>query len=341
VRFGVFDHVDRSVEDLGQQYADRLRLAEAYDRAGFHALHVAEHHGTPLGLAPSPSVYLAAVAQRTARLRLGPLVYTLALHHPVRLVEEICMLDALSGGRLELGVGRGISPIELRMLGVDPDEAPGLFAERLQIVLRGLTSERLTFEGEHHVLRDVPMELRPVQRPHPPLWYGLAQPESVPRVAALGMNAVCNGSAERTRAITDAYRAEWARLGNPPDSLPLLGRSHHVVVADTDAEALGLLRPAYREWFASLDHLWRAHGVRVPLGLPGDPDEAVAAGVAIAGSPSTVRDRLLDETARAGVSYVLARFAFGALPVEASLRSVELFEREIVPAFAGMIARQS
>src|SRR5688500_9260753 len=116
MRFGVFDHMDRSVEDLERQYADRLRLAEAYDRAGLHALHVAEHHGTPRGLAPSPSVYLAAVAQRTKRLRLGPLVYTLALHHPVRLIEEICMLDALSGGRLELGVGRGISPIELGML---------------------------------------------------------------------------------------------------------------------------------------------------------------------------------------------------------------------------------
>ena len=85
MRFGVFDHVDRSVEDLGQQYADRLRLAEAYDRAGLHALHIAEHHGTPLGLAPSPSVFLAAVAQRTTRLRLGPLVYTLARHDPVRL----------------------------------------------------------------------------------------------------------------------------------------------------------------------------------------------------------------------------------------------------------------
>jgi alkanesulfonate monooxygenase SsuD/methylene tetrahydromethanopterin reductase-like flavin-dependent oxidoreductase (luciferase family) len=74
MRFGVFDHMDRSVGDLARQYEDRLVLAEAYDRAGFHAYHLAEHHGTPLGLAPSPSVFLAAVAQRTSRLRLGPLV---------------------------------------------------------------------------------------------------------------------------------------------------------------------------------------------------------------------------------------------------------------------------
>jgi alkanesulfonate monooxygenase SsuD/methylene tetrahydromethanopterin reductase-like flavin-dependent oxidoreductase (luciferase family) len=339
MRFGVFDHMDRSVPDLTRQYEDRLVLAEAYDRAGFYAYHLAEHHGTPLGLAPSPSVFLAAVAQRTTRLRLGPLVYTLALYNPVRLIEEVCMLDALSGGRLELGVGRGISPIELRMLGADPDEAQSMYAERLEILLRGLTSERLDFEGEHHVLHDVPMELRPVQRPHPPLWYGLGRLASVPRVAREGMNAVCNDTAAGVRAITDAYRAAWTEAGRAAEDLPLLGRSHHLVIADSDDEALGLLRPAYREWFASLDFLWKAHGVRVPLPLPDDPDEALANGYCVAGSASTVRERLLDECDRAGVNYLLGRFAFGGLPLEASLRSVELFAREVAPAFGSrMIA---
>jgi alkanesulfonate monooxygenase SsuD/methylene tetrahydromethanopterin reductase-like flavin-dependent oxidoreductase (luciferase family) len=333
VRFGVFDHMDRSVEDLARQYADRLTLVEAYDRAGLYAYHLAEHHATPLGLAPSPSVFLAAVAQRTSRLRLGPLVYTLSLYDPLRLIDEVCMLDALSGGRLELGVGRGISPIELKLMGIDPDEAPSLYAERLQILLRGLGSEQLDFEGEHHVLHGVPMELRPVQRPHPPLWYGLGRVESAARVARAAMNAVCNGPADRVRPVTDAYRAAWRDLGRAEEDLPLLGRGHHVVVADTDAEAMELLRPAYRQWFASLDHLWRVHGVRVPLPMPEDPDEAVRAGICVAGSASTVRDQLLDECDRAGVTYLLARFAFGALPVEASLRSVELFAAEIVPAF--------
>jgi alkanesulfonate monooxygenase SsuD/methylene tetrahydromethanopterin reductase-like flavin-dependent oxidoreductase (luciferase family) len=332
--FGVFDHMDRSVGDLARQYEDRLLLGEAYDRAGLHAYHLAEHHGTPLGLAPSPSVFLAALAQRTTRLRLGPLVYTLALHDPMRLLEEVCMLDALSGGRLELGVGRGISPIELRLLGVDPDEAPSLFAERLEILLRGLAQERLTFEGEHHVYRDVPVEVRPVQRPHPPLWYGLGRTASVPRVARSGMHAVCSGTAEGVREITDAYRAAWAQDGRAAEDLPLLGRSYHLVVADTDAEALDLLRPAYVAWFASLDHLWRAHGTRVPLPMPQDPDEALAAGICVAGSPSAVRERLLDESARAGITYVLARMAFGDLPPEASLRSLALLEAEVMPAFA-------
>src|SRR6516165_6540793 len=112
MKFGVFDHMDNSGVTLGQQIEERLRLIEAYDRGGFYAYHLAEHHGTPLGLAPSPSVFLAAVAQRTKRLRFGPLVYSLPLYHPVRLIEEICMLDQMSGGRFELGVGRGVSPFE-------------------------------------------------------------------------------------------------------------------------------------------------------------------------------------------------------------------------------------
>ena len=111
--FGIFDHLDRGPVPLRTYYEDRLKLIEGYDRAGFYAYHVAEHHSTPLGMAPSPNVFLAAVAQRTRRLRFGPLVYALPLYHPLRLVEEICMLDQMSGGRPELGFGRGSSPLEL------------------------------------------------------------------------------------------------------------------------------------------------------------------------------------------------------------------------------------
>src|SRR5215469_5396519 len=97
-KFGVFDHMAEAGVPLQQQLADRLTLVEAYDRLGFYAYQLAEHHGTPLGLAPSPSVFMAAVAQRTRRLRFGPLVYMLPLYHPLRLIEEVCMLDQMSGG---------------------------------------------------------------------------------------------------------------------------------------------------------------------------------------------------------------------------------------------------
>src|SRR6187401_1054550 len=129
MKFGVFDHMDRAGGDLHRQFDDRLKLIELYERAGFHAYHIAEHHATPLGMAPSPSVFLAAVAQRTTSLRFGPLVYSLPFHHPLRVAEEICMLDQLSRGRLEVGVARGSSPHELRDHGIDPDEAQARYFE--------------------------------------------------------------------------------------------------------------------------------------------------------------------------------------------------------------------
>src|SRR4029450_4678268 len=123
MEFGVFDHLDRYGGPLADYYDDRLKTAEAADRAGFFAYPLAEHHSTPLGMAPSPSVFLSAVAQRTKRLRFGPLVYALPLYHPIRLIEEICMLDQMSGGRLDIGFGRGASQIEAAMYGDDAGKA--------------------------------------------------------------------------------------------------------------------------------------------------------------------------------------------------------------------------
>ncbi|MBT7232055.1 MAG: LLM class flavin-dependent oxidoreductase, partial [Rhodospirillaceae bacterium] len=100
MEFSVFDHLDLVPgQDLTSYYEDRLKLVERYDEIGIRSYHLAEHHATPLGMAPSPNLFLSAVAQRTKRLRFGPLVYCLPLYHPLRLMEEICMLDQMSGGR--------------------------------------------------------------------------------------------------------------------------------------------------------------------------------------------------------------------------------------------------
>src|SRR5580693_4561373 len=212
LKFGVFDHLDRGERSITALYEERLQIIEHYDRTGFHAYHLAEHHSTPLGMAPSPSVYLSAVAQRTRRLRFGPLVYTLPLYHPLRLIDEICMLDQMSGGRLLLGVGRGISPIENRYFGHDPADTALMYAEALEVLLRGLTTQELTFEGRYYQFRDVPMELTPLQRPFPPLWYGIGRPDGTVWTAQHKVNIVTNLDAAMTRAITDRFRAEWQAL---------------------------------------------------------------------------------------------------------------------------------
>src|SRR5215467_8814398 len=181
MEFGVFDHLDRYDGPLSDYYEARLKLTELYDSAGFYAYHLAEHHATPLGMAPSPSVFLAAVAQRTRRLRFGPMVYALPLYHPLRLLEEICMLDQMSGGRLDVGFGRGASPIELSYFGQDPKQAQAIYAEGLELIVKGMTERTLSFAGQYFKFDKVPIEVWPLQKPHPPVWYGVHSPDAAER----------------------------------------------------------------------------------------------------------------------------------------------------------------
>ncbi|HET6305670.1 MAG TPA: LLM class flavin-dependent oxidoreductase [Rhodopila sp.] len=337
MKIGVFDHMDRGLAPLERFYEERLKLVEAYDRAGFYGYHVAEHHATPLGVAPSPGVWLASVAQRTRRLRFGPLVYLLPLYHPIKLLEEICMLDQISGGRLLLGVGRGISPIELRYYGVDPEQAPAMYAEGLEVILRGMAGPVLNFTGKHYNFRDVPMEMAPFQRPHPPLWYGLGRAEAIPWAVRNRVNIVGNLPNGGMRALTDRYRAEWVAQGNDVAAMPLMGVGRHVVVGHSETEALAIARRGYDKWRASFLKLWLAHGMMPnPAAVfPERFEEAEAEGRAVAGTPDKVRDFLQRTVDEAGLNYLLCRFAFGDITGDEALHSVELFTRHVMGDITG------
>src|SRR5690348_1538969 len=175
MRFSVFDHNDASGRPPARQIAERLELVQAYERLGFYAYQLAEHHGTPLGIA-TPHLMLAAASQRTSAIRLGTLISILPLVPPMRMVEEAATLDQLTNGRLVLGVGRGISPIETGFHGVPGDQAQGRFDEAFEILRMGLTSDTVDFAGKYYRIEGAPVVTRPVQRPHPPLWYGTRTP---------------------------------------------------------------------------------------------------------------------------------------------------------------------
>ncbi|MGA0571315.1 LLM class flavin-dependent oxidoreductase [Variovorax sp. VNK109] len=333
MKFGIFDHLDRRDVPLHQYYADRLELVALYDRLDFHAYHVAEHHATPLGMSPSPSVFLSSVAQRTQRLKFGPLVYTLPLYHPLRVAEEICMLDHLSRGRLQVGVGRGISPIEVGYYGVDPARSQAMYIESYSVMMKALTQDVLDHQGEFFQFREVPMQLRPLQQPHPPIWYGVGNADGADWCVANNVNAVVNGPIGRVREITDRFRTQWAAAGKPEADLPLIGTSRHIVVADTDAKAEAIAARAYARWYASFMYLWHRHGTAPQFApFPAEFRTAQEMGLAIAGSASTVRQLLGEQIGRAGVNYLLSRFAFGDLNVAESTRSIELFAAEVMPA---------
>lgn len=333
MKFGVFEHMDDSGVPLGRQIENRMQLVEAYDRHGFHAYHLAEHHGTPLGLAPSPGVFLAAVAQRTRRLRFGPLVYLLPLYHPLRLIEEICMLDQMSGGRLEVGVGRGVSPIEVGFYGVDPADGPRQFPEALQVIKQGLASEVLTFEGEFYRFKDVPMVLKPVQRPHPPLWYGVTSPEASVWAAVEKANIATLVPAAAARAIGDRFRAEWAKRGHPQEPPPLVGLIRHMVLAEREEDAMGTAARAYRRWRRHMELLWVRHGRAFPLALPQEFGPLLAAGGAFAGTPAGARRYIAEQVETSGANYFICDITFGDIALDEAMRTVDLLGREVMPAF--------
>jgi alkanesulfonate monooxygenase SsuD/methylene tetrahydromethanopterin reductase-like flavin-dependent oxidoreductase (luciferase family) len=333
MKYGIFDHLDHAGGSLGELFAMRLDLIEAYDRAGFHGYHLAEHHGTELGAAPSPGIFLAAASQRSAHLRLGAMVFCLPLYQPIRLLEEICMLDQMSGGRLDLGVGRGVSPIEVGFFGHDPAATPAIYRESLELILAGLKGGELNFEGEYYAVRDMPMVLYPRQQPHPPLWVGIGHPDSAEWPAQNDINIICNLPAGKVRAVTDRYR-EIRAASNKKNDEPLMGITRHIIVADNRNEAREIGRRAYLPWRTAFMKLWDRHGIPLPnFTLPENFDTFRAAGQAFAGTPDELKDFVAEQISESGVNYFLCRFAFGDISFHEAKRSAELFHASIMARY--------
>jgi len=335
VQFGIFDHLDSNGGDLGDFFRQRLDLIALIEAEGYAGYHLAEHHSTPLGMAASPSVFLAAAFARTTRLRLGPLVYVLPLYHPLRLYEEICMLDHLSGGRLMVGVGRGGALLEHARYGVDPAAAPKIYHEAFAVLMNAFKNEVVDFDGTFYKFKDYVVQQRPLQRPHPPLWYGAPNAEAIRWAAPNAINVVSLGPAARARAISDRYREEWRKLDRAAEALPKIGITRHIVVADTDTEARRIAEGAYRRWREAMEWIWRRAGVAFVLKdiYPSDFSALEAIGHGVAGSPATVRDyvaRLRNET---GVNYVLCQMVFGDMKFADAEHSIRLFGRDVMPGF--------
>jgi alkanesulfonate monooxygenase SsuD/methylene tetrahydromethanopterin reductase-like flavin-dependent oxidoreductase (luciferase family) len=339
MKFGIFDYIDLRNEPLTRTYDERMVLLQAAEDAGFYGYHITEHHATPLSATPSPAVFLAAAARETKRIRLGALLFLLPLYHPLRLLEEFLMLDNLSKGRLDIGVGRGISPFEFGAFGEDIKQSEPVYAEVLEIVRKGLSHKRLSHEGKRYRFDNVPLTMDWVQKPHPPLWYGLRSgPDGSLLPARLGMNVVTLGNEQRTAQAIARFREAWplhaaerAQVGSPVTA-PLIGMVRGLYIADTDAEAERVARPAYRKWFDNLMWLWRENNSFPTISLSQDYDESIEDGSLIVGGPDRVRNTLVEQTRRCGQNYLVLKLAFGSLTHAQEMRSLELFRREVMPA---------
>ena len=337
IEFGIFDHLDMRAEPLSRTYAERITIVQAAEAAGFRGYHLAEHHGTPLGAAPSPGIFLAALAQATSTIRIGPLVYLVPLYIPLRLIEEICMLDNLSKGRLEVGLGRGVSPIEVAFFGVDPDDAMEMFIEGVDLIIEGLNCTTLTFNGKHYQYENVPMAVQAEQSPLP-LWSASMSPGGQAEAARRGMHTIALGPTEVIRQASENYRSEWDNSKDDPlrpagaPAQPFVGAWRMIYVNEDERRAEAVARRAYDDWFAKLHKLWVENNVEAPhLGPISRFETAVEIGMMVHGSASRVADALARQVEITGVNYLAVQPAFGDIGHDEEMRSLERFAGNVMP----------
>jgi alkanesulfonate monooxygenase SsuD/methylene tetrahydromethanopterin reductase-like flavin-dependent oxidoreductase (luciferase family) len=345
MKVGLFDHVEQADRSLATLFDERLAFAAAADEAGIYCLHVAEHHCTPLNMVPVPGVYLAAVARATRRMRLGPLVYLLPLYSPLRLIEEICMLDQLSHGRFEVGVGRGVSPFELNYHRIDHDHSRDIFIDAFRCISAGLMAEVFSYSGPHFKYKDVPMPLRPVQQPHPAFWYGSSNTIGATWAGEHGMHFLSLGPTSFARTNVDAFRTALAARGGA--AFPkaefrggaAIGVLRHIVVADTDAQAHRIAGPAMMHHLDMLNWLRNRHdshelAARLNVPRAATLEENLQDGTLIAGMPDTVVAAIERQTGELGINYLLSYLFFGQMTLAQALRSLQLFRTEVMPRIA-------
>jgi alkanesulfonate monooxygenase SsuD/methylene tetrahydromethanopterin reductase-like flavin-dependent oxidoreductase (luciferase family) len=326
--------VEASARAPAEVYEHKLELASAAERAGFHGFFVAEHQGTPLSIDGSPTALLSAIFQRTRRLRAGALTFCLPWYHPYRFYSEVCMLDQMSYGRLELGVGRGVSPIESRIFNLNSiDESRERYRATLDAFFEACNSPTMKVNGV-----EAELHVKPYQKPYPPLWFPSSNRESIDFTARHGYHTAFIGKHADCKPLFERYRELWEKHRNDPGrhnahvAAPFLARTQHLVIADTDAAAEKLGLKAYQTWAGHIHHLTRKIGrPDVHKTTPYDADSAQPL---IAGAPRTVLQKLEEMLRATGANYLLCVFSFGDLAPDDAMRSIELFTREVMPALS-------
>ena len=197
-----------------------------------------------------------------------------------------------------------------------------------------MTSDELTFSGEFYNFNKVPMVLRPVQRPYPPLWYAVLTPDAAYWAALEKAHIVTLLPADPAREIIERYRLEWKKFGGADDKLPLMGISRHVVLAESTAAAVQIAERAYRSWLTHMELLWVRNGTKLPLGLPPEIGPLLAARAAFAGTVTEFKTYLEEQIWSTGASYFVCDVAFGDLTPTESLQTIKLLGEQVIPYFA-------
>jgi len=317
---------------------------------GFASAWVAEHHFSEYGVCASPALILASAARVTRRIRLATGVVTLPFHHPVRVAEEYAILDLLSDGRVDLGVGRGFQPVEFLGYGIDHTCSSEMFDEAVHIIRRAWTNDRVDFAGRHFRLERVEVRPRPLQRPHPPMWMAAVSEASFEKAGALGLNLLCSpvfgDSVDGLAMLLERYRSAWKASGRTPAQGGRVALMCMIFVGKTMDVAEQCFRGPATWQFESLFG-YRSVG-SIGAVAPGLEtyarirdqalvvgwDELVERGAIVCGDATYVRDRLAEICNRLHVSDLLCWTRVGGLSDDIVLDSMTRLIEHVGPELA-------
>ena len=350
-------------EIAARSYAEHLAVWEEMDRLGYDGVGLNEHHTTPHGLMNSPNVMAAAAAQRTRRLKFFILGNLLPLHNPLRIAEELAMVDAMSRGRIMAGFARGV-PREYKVYDVPMAESRARFDEALDIIIKAWTLDVFSHQGQYWSYKDIAIWPRPYQQPHPPIWIPFTgSRETIERAAAGNFGAAIHHT---HRGVIDDMIAYFARSLTQhghrirPEQLCILADAW---VADDAAQAI----EEYAPYFLYFNQILWHHGSSAPgqranptasgyiaasshdylrpenrphAGLDREKIRQTSRAVVEAqvkngelafGSPKMVTELLIDTAERTGADSLLLNLNLGALPHDLHLEQVRRFGRDVLP----------
>jgi len=334
MRFGIFSVVDHYPAELsrttGQFYDELLEQAEAADQLGFESFWIAEHHFHEYGAIPRPAVWMAAAAQRTRKIRLGAAVVVLPFDNPLRVAEDYAMVDVISNGRLELGVGSGYLAHEFTGFGMRPEDKRERFDESLEILLRAWTGEKFSYDGRYHSIKDVAINVIPVQKPHPPVSIAVLRNEAAPHVGRKGfpLMLIPYASTEQISELSSVvhnYREEFA--GSGKDATTARTRfGLHTHCAQSSQQARAEAKPAIDRYVRT-----RLYAKQRPF------DTLLDKSLVAIGDPNDVVE-IVKRYQQCGLTDFLAITNFGGMPHKQVLKSMELLATQVQPAFADHLA---
>ncbi len=332
MKFGIFVFGDNH-PGLGRSnqkyYEEVMTMAEWAEELGFDSFWLGEHHFYWYGTCVSPPILIAAIGQRTKKIRLGPAVSVLPFHHPLIVAEEYALADNLCAGRLNFAIGSGFSPVEYKTFGMSMEEARERYWDAFDIILKAWTQEVFSHKGKYFQIENGSLYMKPLQKPMPPTWVAASSDETLVKAGELGFSTmgipfVRSSSILEVKQKNDLFMESYSRAGHKeePDIMIAL----HVYLHSSGEDAVGSSRPYFERVLEYL-RTSRRPGAKVP-----DFDNVRKEKLVVFSSPERAVE-IFREYQKIGVTHIICMVNFGGAPMLEVRRTLELMSKEVFPNF--------